>query len=142
MGLGYRSSLEKLQHPPLQIDSCNSTSNFAGSLPDDTICLDRQLAASQNDTNCNVSATQSLFINIFFFENGNNCKLSPNCQQNEIGSSLMCYSARTSSWQTKGLLSFRNDCHRHALPAVYTQFTPTLLNWIAKTIGNGKMIQR
>lgn len=54
----------------------------------------------------------------------------------------MCYSNSKSSWQMKGILSYRNGCRRHTLPAVYSAFTPSLLKWITKTIGNEEMIQR
>lgn len=54
----------------------------------------------------------------------------------------MCYSSTKSLWQMKGLLSYQNGCNRHTLPTIYTKMTSSLLKWIAKTIGNDKMIQR
>lgn len=62
--------------------------------------------------------------------------------QTDEGAPLLCYSSSTSSWQMKGILSYRNGCHRHALPAVYSELTASLLKWITKTIGNDNMIQR
>lgn len=62
--------------------------------------------------------------------------------QTDEGAPLMCYSNSKSSWQMKGILSYRNGCRRHTLPAVYSAFTPSLLKWITKTIGNEEMIQR
>lgn len=62
--------------------------------------------------------------------------------QTDEGAQLLCYSSSLASWQVRGILSYRNDCRRHALPAVYSELTSPLLKWITKTIGNNEMVQR
>lgn len=44
---------KKLNVPPLSTDVCNSTANFAGSLPDDLICIDDV----NDDENCHINVS-------------------------------------------------------------------------------------
>ncbi|XP_055326468.1 uro-adherence factor A-like isoform X3 [Sitodiplosis mosellana] len=103
--------IKNLSATPLSTESCNSTANYAGSLPDDLICMEN----NDNDEKCQINTDE--------------------------GAPLLCYSSSRASWQLKGILSYRNDCRRHALPAVYSELTSSLLKWITKTIGNDEMVQ-
>lgn len=68
-------------------------------------------------------------------------KFTFNTLQTDEGAPLLCYSNAKSSWQMKGMLSYRSGCRRHPLPAVYSELTPSIIKWITKTIGNDVMIQ-
>lgn len=133
--------IKKLKTPPLSTEGCNSTANFAGSLPDDLICIEDVNKENEDECQINVSiliqSDWRTFLQLLVTEQ----KLFSFSQTDE-GAPLMCYSNSKGSWQMKGILSYRNGCRRHTLPAVYSAFTPSLLKWITKTIGNEEMIQR
>lgn len=137
-----KSYVKRMNTPALSTENCNATANYAGSLPDDLVCIED--AGNENDTKCQINVSFRLrklrriqmkwkisLISLIFW-----------IFQTDEGAPLLCYSNTKSSWQMKGILSYRSGCRRHALPAVYSQFTPSILKWITKTIGNDVMIER
>lgn len=60
--------------PPLSTDSCNATENYAGSLPDDLVCIED--AGNENDTKCQINVSlghiESTSIIDFIFRSNTN----------------------------------------------------------------------
>lgn len=48
--------VKKLNTPPLSTESCNSTANYAGSLPDDLICIED--ANNENEEKCQINVSE------------------------------------------------------------------------------------
>lgn len=65
-----KSYVKQLNMPPLSTENCNATTNYAGSLPDDLICIDD--TSDRNDTNCQINVSKRFVLNRFF-EHLNEC---------------------------------------------------------------------
>lgn len=47
--------MKKLNTPPLSTEHCNATANYAGSLPDDLVCIED--ASDDNNTKCQINVS-------------------------------------------------------------------------------------
>lgn len=58
-----KAYVKQMNTPPLSTDSCNATANYAGSLPDDSVCIED--AGNENDTKCQINVSLSHIPTLF-----------------------------------------------------------------------------